>query len=126
MLSLALFAPERVVKRVKQPPHREGPKPQDQQLEQRPPCHAYLALRAMSGGTSLPAMHFLYKFLLDMTIGTVLDSVATGIARQEEEKLSVLRGSLTLYPGAGSGMWSLNSAVAQHQRLEPQRRQAPS
>ena len=81
MLSPALFTPERVVKRVKQPPHREGPKPKEKQLEQRPPGPDYLALRAMSGGTSLTAKLYFYKFPLEINYKILPDSVEAGFAR---------------------------------------------
>ena len=69
-------------KRHHQPPHREGPKPEDHLLEQRPPGPVYLALRAMSGGTSLAAKNYLNKFLLNLINGIIQDSVEAGFARR--------------------------------------------
>ena len=68
-------------KKSHQPPHREGPKPEDHLLEQRPPGPVYLALRAMSGGTSLTAKLYFYKFPLEINGMILPDSVEAGFAR---------------------------------------------
>ena len=63
-----------------QPPHREGPKPKEKiQPQKSPRGDTYLALRAMSCGSSLPAKKLHIEFMLKYNKGTIPDSAAAGI-----------------------------------------------